>query len=168
MRMAILVLGAFATFWGIAALLAARLPGWTLILPAALSLALGGALWRSVGPDSLALDERRRVRRLLRWVSIAEFVAILGGVNFVTWAGRPDLIDCIVAAVVGLHFLPLARWMPAPVFYLTGVALLALAIVGVALASPVRDVAVCGGAALVLWLTLASFGWRERVRRWSV
>jgi hypothetical protein len=102
----------------------------------------------------------------LTWAGIAEGVVIVGGVNLVSWAGRPDLTDCIVAAVVGLHFLPLARWMPAPVFYLTGGGLLAFAIAGVALAGPLRDVAVCGGAALVLWLTLASFAVRESIRRW--
>ena len=54
---------------------------------------------------------------------LAEVVAIVMGVQVLAHDGRPDLIVSFIAVVVGLHFLPLARWIPMPKYYVSALAL---------------------------------------------
>ena len=98
-------------------------------------------------------EEARRMGRLVGLASFVEVVAIVVGVQILAHAGRSDLIVCLIAAVVGLHFFPLARWMPMPKYYLSGLALLAAACVGVVIPAEYRVVFVAGAASVVLWLT---------------
>jgi energy-converting hydrogenase Eha subunit E len=66
------------------------------------------------------------------------------------------LIAPVVAIIVGLHFLPLARWLPGPIYYLTGALLVVVGLAGAAVQEPtVRILTVCIGAAGVLWLSCA-------------
>src|SRR5437764_9607620 len=64
-------------------------------------------------------EERRRIGRLVGLASFVEGAAIFGGIQVLVHANEPDFIVCLIAAVVGLHFIPLARWMPMPPYYLT-------------------------------------------------
>jgi hypothetical protein len=61
---------------------------------------------------------------------------------------------CATALLVGLHFLPLAYYLPVPRYYASGVALVALAGAGCAVGdSHTRLMLVGFGSALVLWAT---------------
>ena len=101
-------------------------------------------------------DDGRRIGRLVGLASFAEVVAIVAGVQVLAHLGRPDLIVCLIAGVVGLHFLPLARWMPMPRYYLSGLALVVAAGVGVLLPADYRIPSVAGAASAILWITALS------------
>ena len=157
MRVAALVLASFAALWAGMALRGLHAPGWTLIGPVLVSLGLAAAVFQEVPAERRDTAEGRRIGRLLTLAVVGEGIGILAGVNLVAWMGRPDLSMTVVAAVVGLHFLPLARWIPARVYFGSAAGLLACAGAGLLVAEPMRDVVICGGAALVLWATIASF-----------
>ena len=101
-------------------------------------------------------EEARRVGRLVGWATSFEAVAIIGGIQILGHVGRLDLIACLIAAAVGLHFVPLAKWMPAPKYYVCAMALLATACAGVVVPAEYRTLFVAGAASAILWLTALS------------
>lgn len=101
-------------------------------------------------------EELARRGRLVGIASGAEGLLILIVVNVCAKIGRRDLFAPVVAMIVGLHFIPLARGLSAPLYYATGALLVALGIVGVGIRDvDHRTVVVTVGAACVLWLTSA-------------
>ncbi len=109
--------------------------------------------WRS--PKTVVSEaEDARQGRLVGIASGVEGLAILVAVNVCINLKRPDLIAPAVAVIVGLHFIPLALWLPAPLYWVTSVALVAVGACSVAIADPLRRVFVVSiGAASLLWLT---------------
>jgi hypothetical protein len=101
-------------------------------------------------------DEARRIGRLVGLASFAEVVAIVMGVQMLARARRADLIVCLITVVVGLHFLPLARWMPMPKYYVSGLALVIAGCIGVVIPAEHRVLFVAGTASAILWLTALS------------
>lgn len=86
--------------------------------------------------------------------SAVEGVAIFAAVTVLVNLGRRDLIAPAVAIIVGVHFLPLARWFPAPIYYLTAALLVAVGMAGAGVQNlPARVLTVGIGAAAVLWLS---------------
>ena len=118
--------------------------------------AIGVASRRRAGRGSFAAGERSRQGRLVGLASGAEGLAILVAVNVLVNIRKPDFIAPAVAMIVGLHFLPLARWLPARLYYATCALLVALGVAGFMIADArQRALVVCLGAACVLWLTSA-------------
>src|SRR4029079_14567844 len=66
------------------------------------------------------------------------------------------------AIIVGLHFFPLARGIPARLYFATGGGLLLAGIVGLVLPPNERAAIVGFGAALVLWATALAIVVRVR------
>ena len=96
-----------------------------------------------------------RAGKVIVWSSIGEGVGIFILANVLVNLGRPGLILPGIAAVVGLHFLPMAYAIPFRSFYAVAAALLAFAILGMLLPQPVgAELAGCAAAA-ALWI--ASF-----------
>jgi uncharacterized membrane protein len=62
--------------------------------------------------------------------SAAEGVAIFVTAMVLLNLGRRDLVVPAVAIIVGLHFLPLALWLPAPIFYIPAALLVAIGMAG--------------------------------------
>jgi hypothetical protein len=109
---------------------------------------------RLTGRESGASEERKHRGRVVGIASGAEVLAIFVAVNVLTNIGRSDLAAPLIALIVGLHFFPLARWLPAPLYYASGVALVIIGAAGIAVSDVnVRLFAVCVAAACVLWLT---------------
>lgn len=162
MRVAVVVLAVFAALWGASALVAIHVFPGVVALPLLISVALAAVVLRIAPPDERDPADARRVGRVVGLAIAGEVVAMIAGVNFLVWAGRPDLLAPLVAAVVGLHMLPMARWIPVPVYYATCAGMLAAAAAGLAFAPPVREAVVGGGAATVLWATIASFSLPRR------
>jgi len=98
-------------------------------------------------------DEAKRIKRSVGAAMIIETIIIIGGAAGVEYIGRRDLLLCTVAAGVGIHFIPMARWMPLPTYYLTGLALLVAACVGVWLPEAFRDTIIASLASAILWVT---------------
>ncbi|MGI8777357.1 MAG: hypothetical protein ACR2LJ_08215 [Acidimicrobiales bacterium] len=91
-----------------------------------------------------------RVRSRFGLVVAGEFAAIAVAVNVLGRSGHPRWIPAVICAVVGLHFVPLARLFKVRVYDATAVALC-----GVAAATMIMGVA---GAPVALWRLLPGFG----------
>ena len=114
------------------------------------------ALRRGPGTVPLSSEEDSRRGRLVGIASGVEGVLIFVAVNVLANIGKRDFFAPIVAVIVGLHFLPLARWLPARFYYVTSALLVGLGIAGVSIADADRRLlTVSIGAACVLWLTCA-------------
>ena len=157
MRNAIMILCGFAAIWGIFALGYAAAPKVALVLPVAISLAIGWMVTRRIAATGASRANPGHAGRVVMWASIGQGVAIIVAAIILQNLDRGDLIVTAMAAIVGAHFLPLARYIPAPGYYATGAAMIAVAAVGLAFAPPLRGLVTCGGSALVLWATTLSF-----------
>ncbi len=155
MKSGIAILSVMAGIWAGWSVHAAHLGQWAYV----------GAVIIAIVPMVLMLkrrfglrtqNEARRIGRLVGMASFAEVVAIIVGVQVLARAGRPDLIVSLIALVVGLHFLPLARWLPMPKYYVSGLALVIAACMGVVIPAEQRVLFVAGIASAILWLTALS------------
>lgn len=140
----------FASLWAWAAIsLSGFAPG-LIMIPIAISLALLASGWRG----SLQFPSRgRHVGKVVALWSSIEIVALLVTANVVQALHRGELMLPLGAIIVGLHFFPLARNIPARLYHATGAGLVAVGLVGLALPSPQKAMVVGIGAALVLWAT---------------
>ena len=150
------IMAAFGALWWFLGLALSGHGGLASLAPGlAAAAALVVIAWRQPPlPEQGSDADRRRVNRVVGIASGAEGVGILVAVNVVANLGRPDLVMPAVAIVVGLHFLPLARWLPAPGYYLTGLLMCALG-VGACWVQDLaaRQVLIGTGMAALLWLT---------------
>jgi hypothetical protein len=164
-----LILAFFATVWWIVGLRAAgHGPALLYLVPVLVAVALGsvfGGLTHRRGASPSAADpaEEARRGRLVGWASAAEGIVIFIASNVLVNIGHRDAIAPVIALVVGAHFVPLARGLPAPAYYLTAGALLCLGVIGLTIGDvPTRLTLVSAGAAGVLWLTAFSALYRAR------
>lgn len=132
----VLVMSVFGALWAAGGLLLANHPGWGWIVVASL---LGGFVSQALrvlranprAQAPLAADEverQRRAGRIFLWTSVAEGVGIFLAVNVVVNLGHPQWQAAAMMAVVGVHFLPLARAFGYRPHLVTGVALTAWAL----------------------------------------
>lgn len=104
--------------------------------------------------------ERARRGRLVGIASGTEGLAILISVNILANIGRRDLTGPVIAIIVGLHFLPLAYWLPRRLYYASSLALVIAGLAGMLVPdSNVRLYAVSVSAACILWLTSGMVLW---------
>ena len=162
-KFGVMIMSGFAAIWFIWGLSAfGSVSDWTLAIPLVVSglmIALAVRMNITASPE-----DRRRIGRLIGWASGLEGVAILVAVNVLVWAGLGAYTPCAVIAIVGLHFLPLAHALKYPGYYLTGAALVGVAVAGCAASSPQTRLALIGfGGATLLWLTCLPFLARNRV-----
>ena len=155
----------FATVWWVVGLSSAGHPPELVYpLPLLVAAAVGLAAWRRTRLDRSApqvaadaVDQARR-NRLVAWASGAEGLAlfVVAGVVLPS-TGHRDATVSAIALIVGAHFVPLARGLPAPTYYVTAVALVALGLAGFGISDVnARITTVSAGAAIVLWLTAAT------------
>ena len=160
-----LIMAVFAAVWWVVGMIASGHGSpWLVALGVAVTAAVAtAALRRRRGRAEVSPVEASRRGRLVGVASAVEGLLILVAINVVNNLGRPDLAAPVVAIVVGLHFLPLARRLPARLYYLTAALLVAVGAVGFALpAGAFRLLVVCVGAACALWLTsLAVLRWGD-------
>jgi hypothetical protein len=153
-RGAIIVMSAFAAVWWIMGVAQSRRASPMMY---AIGIVISGlmiALARRRGNDSPAHHDGKRRGRIIGAASAAEVLAMLLASSVLAKLGRVDLIAPVVAIIVGLHFLPLARGLRVPVYYLTAALLVAVGVAGTFVQNPpARTLMVCVGAAAVLWLT---------------
>lgn len=108
---------------------------------------------RAIAPSEA---EQKRVGRLVTYASVGEGVAIFVGINIVINLGHPEWVNSVIAGVVGLHFIPLARGLPAPPYYATAVALVGAAALGLTFTDlALQRMVVFCACATILWATSA-------------
>ena len=157
-----LIMSVFAAIWWTVGLRAAgHGPALVYLPPLGVTLALAGSAWRLARPEQARMNnawdaaEAARRDRLVMWASVGEGVMLflVAGILLPS-TGHRDATVSAIALIVGAHFVPLARGLPARAYYLTATGLIALGVGGFG----VRDLAlritiVTTGAAVILWLT---------------
>ena len=161
-KFGIMIMSGFAAIWfvwGLSALGSA--PIGLVLLPFAISGALI-ALASRIQMRASA-EARRRMGKIVGWASGIEGVAILAAVNILGWTGHAGYAPVAVAAIVGLHFLPLAYFLGVRNYYAAGAAIVALAAGCCAIGDDATRLLVVGvGTAVLLWVTcLGAFGRRS-------
>ncbi len=151
-----IVLSFFGALWAFLALHTANQPLWMQVMPFAVSFALSLAA-RNNDRNTLqpsAQERKRRGRVVMLW-SFVEGAAIFAGVNVLQMTGHAEWTVALVAAVVGLHFAPLAVGLRVPLYWATGVGMLGVVAAAVALvpAGLTQDATIGIGCAAVLYLT---------------
>ena len=135
---------------------------WTVLPIIALGTALFVIAWRRFRANKGARDairgtpRARRIARLFHVINAGQWVLIVVIANVLNNAGLAPWIVPMVIAVAGAHFLPLALVMGYRPHYVSGVALLTLAVVyPVAAAAGPLSAAGPLGAGLILWASAA-------------
>jgi hypothetical protein len=150
MRGGIWVLTIFAAIWGAGGIVVGHSPVWLAVVPIAISLAM--LLWASRQPVGTGNPvEGDRVGRAVGIATAIEGVAIFLAANVLFNLNMPTLLLPAIAIIVGLHFIPLARWIPVPLYYRTGAGLIAVGLAAALLPPDDRAIATGVAAALVLW-----------------
>jgi len=97
------------------------------------------------------------VRRRFMLVTVGEGAAIAAAVGILGRSGRSEWMPAVICAVVGLHFIPLARLFDVPLYYATAVALWLVGattmILGATGAAALWQPLPGLGAAVALWAT---------------
>jgi hypothetical protein len=150
MRGAIWVLNIFAALWGVAGIMVGHLPAWVAFVPIAISGAL--LLWASGQPVGTGNPVRgSHVGRVVAIATALEIIAILITEKVLISLHLPTALMPAVVIIVGLHFFPLARGIPVPIYYRTGAALVAVGLVALLLPPPAGAIVSGMAAALILW-----------------
>jgi predicted enzyme related to lactoylglutathione lyase len=136
-----LVLTAAGTAWSVVALIfRPGSPAWQFVLVMVPALLLAAVtirrlvavakLQESLSTESERLESARDGRRMGLWFAAifsAEIALIAGAATTLARADRPLLIPVAVVAIVGAHFVPLARVFKIPTYLVTGVMLMVVA-----------------------------------------
>jgi hypothetical protein len=163
-----IIMAAFATVWWVVGV---RGSGYAAPLTYGIPLVVAGlivvaALRGRDRSERVPPEERARRGRLVGIASGVEGLAIFLAVNVLANVGRSDYAAPVIAIIVGLHFVPLARWLPASLYYSTAALLILLGVCGFAIQSSDRRLLVVSvGAACVLWLTCIIVLSRARIMR---
>lgn len=159
MRGAIWVLNIFAAIWGAIGL--SRLGSPTMAAPIIVSAAL--IVWGSQIPSlPRPAGEGARIGRLIGIWSSVEGVAIFATFALTKRFGVPDAAMPILAIIVGLHFVPLARGIPMPIYFGTGAAMIAVGAGALLLPATERYAATGIPCAAILWATCVALIVRGR------
>lgn len=149
---AILVLAFFAAAWWVAGVQVAHAPiGLALVGPAISVLLIAVAHRRLKGEPPRSPAEKKRTGRVLGLASAGEGLAMFVAANVLINLHALDYLFPVMAVIVGLHFLPLAKWIPVRAYYAAGVLLVLVGLGGLALPDAQRPLAIGLTSAVVLW-----------------
>jgi hypothetical protein len=149
-----IIFSAFGGLWLVFAILSQSSPMPILcILPIVIAAVLvGWSISVSKKRAPLAANDRKHVNKIVMYASIFEGVAIFVGINVLNNLGIANQYLPLIAVIVGLHFLPFARYLPDWRYYPIALLLVAIGIVGAIVPSAdLRAWLVGVSSALVLW-----------------
>lgn len=154
--------GGLWLFWALASM-NARTPlviAATLVFAASVGIPAAGLLRNGVLASKLAPPltpeqerEQSRMGRIFGFIFAAEGLLIFLAVNLLNHFGLSQYAISAIAAIVGLHFLPLARLFRYPLYYAAGTAMMTAALVSLAIPESIRISAVASAMSLIVWLT---------------
>lgn len=159
MRAAVATLCVFATLWFAFALHATGSHLW---LPYAVAVLISIALFLGVPKyDASSTVGRRHRARVIGIASGVEALAIIVAVFLIPPSQQMHWAAPVVAAIVGLHFLPIARYLPYKPYYFAGIALVCVAAAGAAIelagwSDAASQFVVGACSAFFLWMTSAA------------
>ncbi|MGA8216879.1 MAG: hypothetical protein WB799_25065 [Candidatus Sulfotelmatobacter sp.] len=150
------IMSVFAAVWCIAGIRTAMVasPLWYAVPVVITVVIVTAALHRSAESSPAPPNDGSRRARLVGIAIAIEGLLILVTVNVLINTGKQNWTVPVIAVIVGLHFLLLARWLPARLYYATGVLLIACGLLGFGISDVrYRILIVTVGAACVLWFT---------------
>jgi hypothetical protein len=157
------ILTLFGLAWAMAALLNYRAhPHWAVILALWIAASLiAAAVFRMICPGGTAAADPNRAaaegKRAGMWFGIIfglEGALIAGAAILLSANGLQNWIPVAAAAIVGIHFLPLARLFRVPLYYFTGIVSVIAAAASFAVHDPAVRVFWLGiNMATILWIT---------------
>jgi hypothetical protein len=166
-RAAVGTLCVFATLWFAFGLYSAGSHWWVLYgVAVVLSVALVLGVPKN---DASPAGTRRHRARVIGIASGLEGLAIVAALLVIPPSQQSHWATPVIAAIVGLHFIPIAHYLPYKPYYIGGVALVCVAVAGAAIAlagfgDAASHLTVALGAAIVLWLTSAAIVRTARLR----
>ena len=146
-----------AIWWVVGARATGRVSTTFYAIPAVITLALLAAAFRtSAGEDRENDAEDARRARLVGIWSAVEAIFVLATIFVLPLVGKSECIAPAIAAIVGLHFIPLARALPARRYYVTAVLFFTIAIASLWIEEPGQRLwLVSAVSACLLWLMSA-------------
>jgi hypothetical protein len=154
MMSAIVIMAGFAAVWWIGGGVVGHAPlGLVAVGPAISVILIFVARARLKNAPQPGPDERKRAGRIIGWASGVEGLALALAGHLLITAGLSAYVASAIAVIVGLHFLPLAKLLPVPIYYLTALLLVLAGLAGLAIDVAHRPLAISMTAAVVLWLT---------------
>lgn len=157
------VVAGFALAWASGGLLAAGYAPAAILLPAIVSAAL---LVRAYMTPVTGRPFGPHARRLILGWTLVEAGAIVLASSLLHQAHRDDAVFPVSAAIVGVHFVPLARGLPVGLYYFTAAGFVGAGAFAVLLPAADRPLVVGLGAAVTLWAT--AFAHLSAARRTAV
>ena len=136
--------------WLIAALALAAI---ALLIPCFGMFQIGHRAGKQAPLTSEQKQVQRKMGRTFGIIFAAEGVGILVAVNVLNNLRLESYVLSAIAAIVGLHFLPLARLYRFSLYYVVGAVIVLDSLISLALASPMREIAVGLSMGAILWLT---------------
>jgi hypothetical protein len=77
--------------------------------------------------------------------------------------GSYSLIPQFLGVIIGLHFLPLAKLLRAPRYYVMGTAMILCVLASLLIPeSSIRNVIVCAGIGLPMWITAVAILFQDQ------
>ena len=123
-------------------------------LPLVVSGAILVAVMRHYEDREVPAAARKRIGRVVGFASAFEGIAILAAYALLPQMQAVDFAFPVVAIIVGLHFIPLARVFAGRLYYVTAALLIVLGTTGFGIPNPdLRILYVSIGIACVYWLT---------------
>jgi hypothetical protein len=149
-----MILSVFGGLWVVFAILAQSSPAPILcVFPIAIAAMIAGwsiSVARKSAPR--APDDQKRINRIAMYSSIFEGVAIFVGINVLQNLGIADQYLPFIAVIVGLHFLPFARYVPDRRYYPMALLLVIIGVIGsIVRSTDLRAGFVGLSSAIVLW-----------------
>ncbi len=151
--------------WGLAAMnagslwivLAVTLFGVSLLVPGSRVLQIGRKAGKVAGPLSPEMEQaQKRMGRMFGIIFAGEGVLIFAAVNVLNNLHLGGYVISAIAAIVGLHFLPLARLYRLSMYYVVGGIMTAAALVSLVLPPSVRMSALAITMSAIVWATCAA------------
>lgn len=171
-RPAGLVMAGFGTLWWLFG--TAGMPGGWVAVTVGGGLIIGIVLFVLALRQLSGVGEQAgfepNVRRHFMLINLGQAAGIALVITVANLAGEPAWIPALIATVVGVHFLPLARLFRWPQHWWIAGFMITMGVTGFALALSGTDlntvlVVVCPGCAGILWASAAWLIWRHgRVR----
>jgi hypothetical protein len=129
----------------------------SLLVPCAGMFRIGRQAEKYAGPLSPEQGrDQKRMGSSFGLVFAAEGVLILLAVNVLNNLHLEHYVISAIAAIVGLHFVPLARLYRVGMYYTVGSVMTVAAILSLAVPSPLRESSLALTMGTILWMTCAA------------
>jgi len=152
-----------ASFFAWASVLAAGRRTPLFIVPLIVWPSIAYSAWRLINRAARgAYAPPRRAARIMSWASAGEGVGIPIVALALANTGHQDVVLPGIAAVVGLHFLPMAWAIPFKPLYGPAASLLSASAIGFGLSQPAGSILVGVVSAITLWVASIFALWRVR------